>query len=166
MNITDKIEILPLDKLTGYARNSRTHSDEQIAQLAASIKEFGFTNPILIDKDNTIIAGHGRYSAAHRLGIKEVPCIRLSHLDKAQVKALVIADNQLATKAGWNYEMLAVEIDELNDLKYDISLTGFSQEELENLIGSPTIPPLIDQNDGEKSEKEAICPKCGCEFKI
>lgn len=160
----NNIESLPLEKLTGYARNSRTHSDEQVAQIAASIKEFGFTNPILIDNDNTIIAGHGRYSAAHRLGLKEVPCIRLSHLDKAQVKALVIADNQLATKAGWNYEMLAVEIDELNDAKYDISLIGFTPEELENLIGSPTIPPVFDENPSENDKKPVICPKCNHEF--
>jgi ParB-like chromosome segregation protein Spo0J len=164
MLMEKNIENIPLDKLTGYARNSRTHSDEQVAQIAASIKEFGFTNPILIDDDNMIIAGHGRFSAAHRMGMKEVPCIRLSHLDEAQKKAYVIADNQLATKAGWNYEMLAVEIDELNDAKYDISKIGFTIEELENLIGSPTIPPIVDENREDSDKKPVICPKCSHEF--
>ncbi len=100
----------PTDKLIPYARNSRTHSDEQVAQIVASIKEFGFTNPILIDKDNVIIAGHGRLLAAQRLGLKEVPVIKLPHLTETQRRALVIADNKLAMNAGWNEEMLDLGI--------------------------------------------------------
>jgi ParB-like chromosome segregation protein Spo0J len=159
-----KIEMLKTEDLVPYARNSRTHSDEQVAQIAASIKEFGFTNPVLVDDKNGIIAGHGRVTAAYKLGITEVPCVRLSHLSETQKRAYVIADNQLATKSGWNYDMLSVEIDELNDAKYNISLVGFTPEELENMIGSPNIPPIIDENPSENDKKPVICPKCSHEF--
>ena len=99
----------PTDKLIPYARNSRTHNDEQVAQIIASIKEFGFTNPILIDKDNVIIAGHGRLMAAQRMGLTEVPVIKLPHLTETQRRALVIADNKIAMNAGWDEEMLQLE---------------------------------------------------------
>ena len=158
------IEQIPLKKLTPYARNSRTHSDIQIAQIAASIKEFGFTNPVLIDDGNDIIAGHGRVLAATKLGLDEVPCIRLSHLTEYQRRAYVIADNQLALNASWNFDMLSVEIDELNDGKYDISKIGFSTTELAEIIGSPN---EIDVNEDEKlisDKKSCICPKCNWEF--
>ena len=158
------IEQIPLKKLTPYARNSRTHSDIQIAQIAASIKEFGFTNPVLIDDGNDIIAGHGRVLAATKLGLDEVPCIRLSHLTEYQRRAYVIADNQLALNASWNFDMLSVEIDELNDGKYDISKIGFSTTELAEIIGSPN---EIDVNENENlisDKKTCICPKCSHEF--
>ena len=158
------IEQIKLKKLTPYARNSRTHSDIQIAQIAASIKEFGFTNPVLIDDGNDIIAGHGRVLAATKLGLDEVPCIRLSHLTEYQRRAYVIADNQLALNASWNFDMLSVEIDELNDGKYDISKIGFSTTELAEIIGSPN---EIDVNEDEKlisDKKSCICPKCNWEF--
>ena len=108
-----QIETLALDALIPYARNSRTHSDEQIAQVAASIREFGFTNPVLIDADGGIIAGHGRVMAARKLGLAEVPCVRLAHLTEAQRRAYVIADTQLAMNAGWDDEMLALELRDL-----------------------------------------------------
>jgi DNA modification methylase len=117
-------------ELVPYARNSRTHSDEQVAQIMASIKEFGFTNPILTDGENGIIAGHGRVVAAQRMGLDEVPTIELSHLTEAQKKAYIIADNKLALNSGWDEEMLAIEIQELHDLGYDLDLTGFSMDEL------------------------------------
>jgi DNA modification methylase len=117
-------------ELVPYARNSRTHSDEQVAQIMASIKEFGFTNPILTDGENGIIAGHGRVIAAQRIGLDEVPTIELSHLTEAQKKAYIIADNKLALNSGWDEEMLAIEIQELHDLGYDLDLTGFSMDEL------------------------------------
>lgn len=132
--------------LIPYARNSRTHSDEQVAQIAASIKEFGWTNPILIDANNGIIAGHGRLMAARKLGAETVPCIELGHLSEAQRRALVIADNKLALNAGWDFEMLAVELDELRDLDFDLDLLGFDQQELNDLIGTDKLPPEEDDN--------------------
>ena len=129
-----QIEYLALDALIPYARNSRTHSDAQVAQIAASIREFGFTNPVLVDADGGIIAGHGRVMAARKLGLDTVPCLRLSHLTDAQRRAYVIADNKLALNAGWDAEMLRVEFDELADMGFDLDLTGFTKEELEDLL--------------------------------
>lgn len=120
--------------LIPYAANSRTHSEAQIAQIAASIKEFGWTNPILIDGDDTIIAGHGRLLAARKLGMEEVPVIVLDHLTKSQQRALVIADNQLALNAGWDMEMLKAEIDGLKFDNFDIELLGFSDNELDEIF--------------------------------
>ena len=112
-----QIEQLKTEDLLSYARNSRTHSESQVDQIAASIKEFGFTNPVLIDNENQIIAGHGRVMAARKLKLVEVPCIRLGYLTETQKKAYVIADNKLALNAGWNEELLALEIDELRKEK-------------------------------------------------
>lgn len=119
-----------VNDLIPYARNSRTHSDEQVTQIASSIKEFGFTNPVLIDKDKGIIAGHGRVMAAKKLGMKEVPCIVADGWTDAQKKAYVIADNKLALNAGWDNTTLALEFAELQELGFDLSLTGFSAQEL------------------------------------
>lgn len=124
---------IPTSDLIPYARNSRTHSDEHIAQIAASIKEFGFLNPIIVDGDNGIIAGHGRVLAAQKLGIDELPCIEASHLTNAQRKAYVIADNKLALNADWDNDLLKVELDELQALDFDIELTGFSLDEIADL---------------------------------
>lgn len=119
-----------LDSLIPYARNSRTHSDEQVAQIAASIKEFGFTNPVLVDADGGIIAGHGRVVAARKLGMAEVPVIELGHLTDAQRRAYIIADNKLALNAGWDDELLRVEFAELKADGFDLALTGFSMDEI------------------------------------
>ena len=116
--------------LIPYARNARTHSDQQVAQIAASILEFGFTNPVLIDDEDGIIAGHGRVLAAHLLGLDEVPCIVLAHLTPTQRRAYVLADNKLALNAGWDLEMLSLEIGELGEAGFDLSLTGFDEFEL------------------------------------
>lgn len=129
-----KIEHLPVGDLIPFAKNSRTHDDGQVAQIAASIKEFGFTNPILIDEQGGIIAGHGRLLAARKLQLAEVPCIRLSHLSDAQKRAYVIADNKLALNAGWDDEMLALELGDLKDMDFDLSLTGFSTDEINALL--------------------------------
>lgn len=129
-----KIEYINVDKLSAYETNSRTHSADQIAQIAASIKEFGFTNPVLVDADSTIIAGHGRAKAAKQMGMDEVPCLRLSHLTEAQRKAYVIADNKLALNAGWDDELLRQEIAELKDMDFDIDLLGFDLDELSLLM--------------------------------
>ena len=133
-----QIEQTPIDKLIPYASNSRTHSDEQVAQIAASIKEFGFNNPVLLDKDNGIIAGHGRVLAARKLGLKEVPTIELSHLTDNQRKAYVIADNKLALNAGWDMEMLTLEMGDLKDEGFDLSLIGFDDTELANIFVDKT----------------------------
>ena len=135
--MTDKkqtIEYRALADLVPYARNSRTHSDEQVAQIAGSIKEFGFTNPVLIDGEGGIIAGHGRVLAARKLSMESVPCIVLDYLTEAQKRAYVIADNKLALNAGWDDEMLALELGELEGMDFDLSLTGFDEDDLENLM--------------------------------
>ena len=123
-------KMVSVDSLIPYARNSRTHSDEQVAQIAASIREFGFLNPIIVDGDNGIIAGHGRVLAAQKLKIEQLPCIEASHLTEAQRKAYVIADNKLALNAGWDDELLRIELDELKSSGFDITITGFSLDEL------------------------------------
>lgn len=146
VTLPQKIEILPAADLVPYARNSRTHDDAQVAQIAASIKEFGFTNPILIDEDGGIIAGHGRLSAARKLGIDEVPCLRLGHLTDAQKRAYVIADNRLALNAGWDEEMLKVEFAELGDLGFDLELTGFDAKEIDAFLADPIEAGLTDDD--------------------
>ena len=130
----ENIEIIEVSRLIPYARNSRTHSETQVAQIAASIREFGFTNPVLIADDDTIIAGHGRILAARQLGMERVPCLRLSHMTDAQRQAYVIADNKLALNAGWDDELLALELGELRDGGFDLGLTGFTDDELAALL--------------------------------
>lgn len=127
----DKVERRKVSDLTPYARNSRTHSDEQVAQIAASIKEWGWTVPVLIEPDGGIIAGHGRVMAAQRLGIAEVPCMIADGWSEGQKRAYIIADNKLALNAGWDDEMLRVEFAELGDMGFDLGLTGFAGLELE-----------------------------------
>ncbi len=125
---------LPLEALVPYARNSRTHSDAQVAQIAGSIREFGWSNPILVDGDGGIIAGHGRVLAARQLGMPAVPCIRLGHLTQTQKRALILADNKLALSAGWDDDLLKLELQELQAEDYDLQLTGFSGDELADLL--------------------------------
>ena len=127
-----KIQYKPLKDLIPYARNSRTHNSMQVAQIAASIKEFGFTNPILTDGANGIVAGHGRFEAAFKLGMNEVPTIDLSHLSDTQKRAYVIADNKIALNSGWDSELLALEISDLKDAGYDIGILAFDPSELNN----------------------------------
>lgn len=129
------IEYVATGKLTPYARNSRTHSPQQVKQIAASIKEFGFTNPVLIDEANGIIAGHGRVMAAEHLQLTEVPCIRLEYLTETQKKAYVIADNKLALNAGWDEEMLNLELHDLHVAGFDVGMIGFEPDELSSLMG-------------------------------
>ena len=120
--------------LIPYARNSRTHSEVQINKIASSIKEFGFLNPVLIDKDNGIIAGHGRVMAAQKLGLKEVPVLQIGHLSETQKRAYIIADNRLALDAGWDEEMLRVEFAELADNGFNLELTGFEIKEISSIF--------------------------------
>jgi DNA modification methylase len=146
--MTPKIETRSVADLIPYAANSRTHSDAQVAQIAASIKEFGWTNPILIDGDNTIIAGHGRLLAARKLGLEEVPAIILDHLTKAQQRALVIADNQLALNAGWDMDMLKAEIEDLSLEDFNLEILGFDDDFLDGLL--ETAP------SGGKTDEDAV----------
>ena len=132
--LANKIEQWPTGKLLAYARNARTHSDEQVAQIAASIVEFGFTNPILAGSDGIIVAGHGRLTAAQKLGLEVVPVVVLDHLTPTQRRALIIADNRIAENAGWDDEMLRVELDALRDDDFDLSLTGFDADALADLF--------------------------------
>jgi DNA modification methylase len=140
-------ELRKVSDLVPYINNSRTHSEEQTIQIAASISEFGFTNPILIDDDNNLIAGHGRLLAAKKLGIEEVPAIILSGLTKAQKKAYVIADNQLALNAGWDLDMLKLEIEGLNEMEFDVNLLGFDDEFLDGLLDVQADEGLTDEDE-------------------
>lgn len=133
------IEFLPVDRLQAYAANSRTHSAQQVDQIAASITEFGFTNPVLIDEDDGIIAGHGRVAAARKLRLAQVPCIRLEGLSETQKRAYVIADNRLALNAGWDMDILASEIAALNGDGFDLALLGFADDELAGLLAEENV---------------------------
>ncbi len=135
MITTERFEKVNIDKLVPYARNARIHSKEQILQLRASLREFGFVNPVIVDKDLNIIAGHGRVTAAKEEGFKEVPCIFAEHLTEAQKRAYILADNRLALNAGWDAEMLSVELADLQGVDFDISLLGFDDAELNKLLG-------------------------------
>ena len=161
---SQNIEQIDLKKLIPYARNSRTHNDIQVSQIAASIREFGFTNPVLITENYDILAGHGRVLAAKKLGMDSVPCIKVDHLNEFQRKAYIIADNQLALNSDWNFDMLSVEIDELNDVKFDVSLLAFTNEQLAEMIGSPEEPVDNGLKADEKERETCICPKCHFEF--
>jgi len=133
-----KYKPIPTADLIPYARNSRTHSEAQIAKIASSIREFGFINPVVTDGKNGIVAGHGRVLAAHKLGLKDVPCIEASHLTEAQKRAYVIADNRMALDAGWDADMLKVELGELKGLNFDLALTGFELGEIDAFLADKT----------------------------
>lgn len=133
MNLASRIELWPIDRLQPYARNPRTHSKDQVVKIARSIKEFGFTNPILVDSEHGIIAGHGRLMAAKSLGMIEVPVIELTHLTPAQRRAYMIADNKLPNEAGWDNQLLYDMLEELKSEQFDVTLTGFSESDLQRL---------------------------------
>ena len=155
--------------LIPYARNSRTHSDAQVAKLAASIKEFGFLNPIITDGANGIIAGHGRVMAAQKLGLDVLPCIEAAHLTEAQRRAYVIADNRMALDAGWDDEMLKVELRDLDAQGFDLTLTGFEVGEMTAIFDEPNFEPGTEEDQGKLDELEpkmVQCPHCGQDFDL
>jgi len=156
MNMTERFEKVDINKLIPYARNARTHSKEQILQLRASLREFGFVSPVIVDKDLNIIAGHGRIMAAKEEGITEVPCVFVEHLTDAQKKAYILADNRLAMNAGWDAEMLSVEIADLQGADFDISLLGFDDAELNKLMGSAEDVKDDDFDVAGELEKPAV----------
>lgn len=151
-----ELENIAVSELVPFAKNSRTHDDAQVAQIAASIREFGFTNPVLIDEVNGIIAGHGRVMAARKLKLTEVPCIRLSHLSESQKRAYVIADNKLALNAGWDEAMLKLELADLKALDFDLDLTGFNTDEIDALLAEKGTEGLTDPDDTPEPPVEPV----------
>lgn len=158
-----KIEQIKTGELIPYARNARTHSEAQVGQIAGSIREFGFTNPVLIDGENGIIAGHSRVMAAQKLGLDKVPCIRLDHLTDTQRRAYILADNKLALNSGWDEELLALELSDLRELDFDLDLTGFDADAIEAALNpdEPDFAPGTEDDQGKLDEKSPIeCPHC------
>ena len=141
---TTEMQLIPLGKLVPYVNNARTHSPEQLAKLRSSLREFGFINPVIIDRDFNVIAGHGRIAAAKEEGITEVPCVFVDYLTEAQKKAYILADNRMALDAGWDEELLRIEIESLQGADFDVSLTGFGEDEIADLFSG----------DGEKNVKD------------
>jgi ParB-like chromosome segregation protein Spo0J len=165
------IEHWPLDRLVPYNRNARTHSPEQVAQIAASIREFGFTNPILVASNDGILAGHGRLAAAKDLGLQEVPVVVLDHLTPKQRRAYVLADNKLALNAGWDDALLTEEIAALQLEDFDLSILGWSDSDIAGFLDPEGINEPGKEYEGaqeygedEFSEFEHKCPRCGFEF--
>jgi ParB-like chromosome segregation protein Spo0J len=169
----DKVERWAIDRLIPYARNARTHSDEQVAQIAASIREFGFTNPVLVDEEGTLIAGHGRVLGAQQLGITDVPTMVARGWTPAQIQAYRVADNKLALNAGWDPELLRLELGELKLSGFDLSLTGFGDLELKDIMAERNVG-LTDPDDAPEAPEHPVsrtgdlwllgakvtCPKC------
>lgn len=157
----ERVELRRTSSLLPAARNARTHSEQQIAQIVSSMSEFGWTAPVLVDEAGQIIAGHGRVLAAQALGWDEVPVMVAGGWSDAQKRAYAIADNRIPLNAGWDEQVLAAELDELRDLKFDLSLIGFAPGELNDLIGTPKTGPDEFKEVDENIETEHKCPKCG-----
>jgi ParB-like chromosome segregation protein Spo0J len=156
-----------VEDLIPYINNSRKHSDEQVAQISASIKEFGWTNPILIDGTNSIIAGHGRLMAARKLKMDEVPTIELDHLTDTQRKALVIADNKLALNADWDTTLLTIELDDLLKDGFALDILGFNEQEIKTIMQEVNFDAGSEEDQGKLDQldpKWICCPNCGKEF--
>ena len=160
------VKYVPVKDLIPYANNARTHDDLQVSQIAASIKEFGFNNPVLLDEHSGIIAGHGRVLAAKKLKIDKVPTIKLSHLTEQQRKGYIIADNQLAMNSNWDLDLLGLELETLSKEDFDMALLGFDTKELDKYLnGSPELQNNSKELGEEDFDKLAHeCPKCGFEF--
>ena len=145
-----QIEQISIEKLVPYAMNARTHTDAQVAQIAGSIKQFGFNNPVLIDADDGLIAGHGRVMAARKLNLSAVPCIRLKHLSEVQKKAYILADNRIALNSGWDYELLENEMRDLKDENFNLGDLGFDEKELQMIADVRPLDEMPDLPSGEK----------------
>jgi len=166
---TERLELVDIDKLIPYANNARIHSDDQIKKLQASIREFGFVNPVLIDKNYGIIAGHGRVEAAKREGLKQIPCVFVEYLTEAQKKAYILADNRLALDADWDIETLKIELEQLQEIDFNLELTGFDTDEIERLTVEPEPLDLGDEDAppaGNDNKITCHCPKCGFVFEV
>lgn len=159
------IERVATADLIPYANNARTHSDAQVAQIAGSIRAFGFNNPVLIDENSTIIAGHGRVMAAHKLAMPDVPCLRLSHLTDAQKRAYILADNKIALNSGWDVDLLRIEFERLSDEKFDLTLIGFDEKEMAAMFN------IEDDNDTDgdspvDTERNLLLVECSGEREL
>jgi ParB-like chromosome segregation protein Spo0J len=165
-HITEKIILIDRAALKPYANNARTHSDEQINQIIASITEFGFTNPLLVDEEYSIIAGHGRLAAATKMGMGKLPCVVVAGLTGAQRKALVLADNKIALNSGWDTALLKIELCTLSDAGFDLKLTGFDVPELSLILGFGADFAAGREDDQSRLDQKAplICPACSHEF--
>lgn len=153
------IEQVDINKIKPYEKNSRVHNDSHIKQVCKSIEEFGFVNPILVDKRFTIIAGHGRYMAAKKLGFEKVPCIKINHFSEEQRKAYVIADNKLSLNSSWNTEMLLQEMSDLKDMGFDLDITGFSSIELMPVLEDNVVDnPMAEWDDMPEYEQDNLMP--------
>jgi ParB-like chromosome segregation protein Spo0J len=159
-----KIEMISTADLIPYVNNARVHSDEQVTQIASSIKEFGFTVPVLIDKDKGIIAGHGRIAAAKKLNIDEVPCIRIEHLTETQKKAYILADNRIALNSTWDYELLGLELNSLKEADFDITEFGFDESEFRNSVLDYSILDEEDVSDEIDSMSAGVKKAIQIEF--
>lgn len=172
MGMKNKMQMVEASKLVPYVNNARTHSAAQISKLRASIREFGFINPVIIDGNYGIIAGHGRVVAAQEEGLAEVPCVLVDHLTEAQKKAYILADNRYAQDAGWDEELLRIEIEGLQAEDFDVSLTGFRDDEITDLFAlkddEPDDPEGNNREYGEEEfgdeEFDHECPRCGFRF--
>lgn len=161
----DHIEMLAPEELLPYDDNANTHTPDQVDQIVNSIEEFGFTNPLIIDEDDGIMAGHGRYLAAKHMGLDAIPCVRLSHLTAEQKRAYIIADNQIARNSEWDEELLTKELEYLDNEEFDLDLLGFDEETLNALIGEEE--EESDKKERKKPPKIKVthtCPACGHEF--
>ena len=161
MKTTTEMQLVDIAKLIPYINNARTHSPEQVTKLRASLREFGFVNPVIIDADYNVIAGHGRLMAAKEEGIKEIPCVFVDYLTDAQKKAYILADNRMAMDAGWDEELLRVEIEALQGENFDVSLTGFSDDDLADLFAGDSKSDAKDDdfNLNDALEKAAFVEK-------
>ena len=158
-----QIEYLPTSDLIPYPNNAKTHPKEQIQKIAGSIKEFGFVVPVLLDKDNGVIAGHGRIEAAQVLRLDTIPCCHIDNLTPAQVKGLRLAENQLTMSSGWDMDILGLELDELKDLDFDLDVLGFDLEGIGFEV--PDFQPVGEDEQPRLDEKKPVtCPECGAEF--
>ena len=165
----DKVERRKVADLIFYARNSRTHSAEQVSQIAASIKEWGWTVPCLIEPDGGIIAGHGRVMAAQKLGLDEVPCMVADGWTDAQKRAYVIADNKLTINSAWDMDVLKLEMQDIDALGFDLELTGFDVDEMTSLFDEPNFEPGTEDDQGKLDElapKMVTCPHCAAEWDL
>ncbi len=164
MKLVDKIVKKPIDELLPYFANPKIHPSSQIDKIASSIKHFGFTVPLVIDKGNEVIAGHGRLEAAKKLGLKEVPCIVRDDLTEAEIRAFRIADNRVA-ESEWDRELLGFELEGLESIDFGLELTGFEIEEIEDLMVVPDFQPVPEEDQPRLDEKKkVVCPSCGEEF--
>lgn len=163
-----QIEYISTDKIIPYANNPRINDGEAVDRVASSIAEYGFKNPIIIDKNNIIICGHTRFKAAKKLGIDNVPVIRADDLTPAQIKSFRVAENRVSEYAKWNNELLTLELQELQELEFDLDLTGFEKWELDNLLNPISDEDLqdffVEKEEKPKEPKKVQCPECGCEF--